>query len=36
MTESHGGRMVQPKTAVPGVGWLAYCTDTEGAPFDVM
>lgn len=36
MIEGHGGNVVQPKTAVPGVGWLAYCTDTEGNPFGIM
>ena len=31
-----GGRIVVPKMAVPGVGWLAYCKDTEGNIFGVM
>jgi predicted enzyme related to lactoylglutathione lyase len=30
-----GGQVVLPKMAVPGVGWLAYCTDTEGLIFGV-
>ena len=25
-----GGAVIVPKLAVPGVGWVAYCTDTEG------
>lgn len=31
-----GGKVVDPKHAVPGVGWLAYCTDTEGNEFGIM
>ncbi len=31
--EAHGGKVVVPKMAIPGVGWLAYCTDTEGNIF---
>jgi predicted enzyme related to lactoylglutathione lyase len=31
-----GGTVTRPKGAVPGVGWLAYCTDTEGNPFGMM
>ena len=31
-----GGRQVVPKMAVPGVGWTAYFTDTEGTVFGVM
>lgn len=32
----HGGKNVVPKMAIPGVGHLAYCTDTEGNVFGVM
>jgi hypothetical protein len=32
----HGGKTVMPKTAVPGVGYLAYCSDTEGNVFGMM
>jgi uncharacterized protein len=32
----HGGQNVVPKMAVPGVGWLAYCKDTEGNIFGTM
>ena len=31
-----GGAVVMPKMAVPGIGWLAYCTDTEGNTFGMM
>jgi predicted enzyme related to lactoylglutathione lyase len=31
-----GGKVVMPKMAVPGVGYLAYCTDTEGNSFGIM
>jgi predicted enzyme related to lactoylglutathione lyase len=31
-----GGEVVAPKMAVPGVGWLAYCRDTEGILFGLM
>ncbi len=34
--EAAGGRVTRPKQAVPGVGWLAYCVDTEGNPFGMM
>jgi predicted enzyme related to lactoylglutathione lyase len=31
-----GGEVVQPKSAVPGVGYMAYCRDTEGNIFGLM
>ena len=31
-----GGVIALPKMAVPGVGWLAYCKDTEGNIFGMM
>ena len=31
-----GGIVALPKMAVPGVGWLAYCKDTEGNIFGFM
>jgi predicted enzyme related to lactoylglutathione lyase len=34
--ESNGGKVLRPKLAVPGVGWLAYCQDTEGNTFGLM
>jgi len=34
--ESSGGSIVLPKMAIPGVGWLVYCKDTEGNIFGMM
>ncbi|MGW4488470.1 VOC family protein [Amycolatopsis sp. NPDC004368] len=31
-----GGTMALPKSPVPGVGWLAYCKDTEGNVFGML
>lgn len=31
-----GGKVVAPKQAIPGVGYLAYCADTEGNIFGMM
>ena len=36
LIEASGGTVVRPKMAVPGVGWMAYCKDTEGNTFGVM
>ncbi len=33
--EGHGGVIVLPKMAVPGVGWLAYFTDPDKNIFGV-
>lgn len=33
---SKGGQVAVPKQAVPGVGWLAYCKDTEDNLFGLM
>jgi predicted enzyme related to lactoylglutathione lyase len=32
----NGGKILRPKAAVAGVGWLAYCEDTEGNRFGLM
>jgi len=32
----HGGKNVVPKMAIPGVGHLAYCSDTEGNVFGLL
>ncbi|HEX8843870.1 MAG TPA: VOC family protein [Pyrinomonadaceae bacterium] len=32
----HGGRVVVPKMAIPGVGHLIYCQDTENNVFGIM
>ena len=31
-----GGKVLGPKTAVPNVGYMAYCKDTEGNIFGIM
>lgn len=31
-----GGAVAMPKMPIPGVGWLAYLTDTEGNTFGAM
>ena len=30
-----GGQVVVPKMAIPGIGWQAYCVDTEGNLFGI-
>jgi uncharacterized protein len=34
--QNAGGLVVQAKTQISGVGWLATCTDTEGNTFGLM
>ena len=34
--QSNGGSVAVPKMPIPGVGWLAYCKDTEGNIFGLM
>ena len=34
--QTEGGTVVVPKMAVPHVGWLAYCKDTEDNIFGIM
>lgn len=36
LVEAKGGKVIRPKGAVPGVGWLAYCEDTECNRFGLM
>lgn len=31
-----GGKVVTPKTAIPGIGYFSYCQDTEGNVFGIM
>ena len=31
-----GGKVVQPKMAIPGIGYLAICQDTEGILFGII
>ena len=33
---ANGGQIAVPKMAIPGVGWLVYCKDTEGNIFGMM
>jgi predicted enzyme related to lactoylglutathione lyase len=33
---TNGGSVIMPKTEIPGVGWHAYCKDTEGNLFGLM
>jgi predicted enzyme related to lactoylglutathione lyase len=32
----NSGTIMSPKMDIPGVGWLAYCKDTEGNTFGLM
>jgi predicted enzyme related to lactoylglutathione lyase len=32
----NGAQIALPKMAIPGVGWLVYCKDTEGNIFGMM
>jgi predicted enzyme related to lactoylglutathione lyase len=34
--ESGGGKAITPKMPIPGVGYMAYCKDTEGNVFGIM
>ncbi|MFQ6124624.1 MAG: VOC family protein [Candidatus Heimdallarchaeota archaeon] len=31
-----GGKVVRPKSTIPGVGYMAYCHDSEGNMFGLM
>ncbi len=31
-----GGKIVAPKQSIPGIGYFAYCQDTEGNTFGIM
>jgi len=33
---ANGGMIIQPRHAIPGVGYLAACQDTEGNVFGIM
>lgn len=33
---ANGGKVVMAKTTVPGVGYVAYCQDTEGNTFGII
>ena len=32
----NGGKVAVPRMPIPGMGWLAYCIDTEGHVFGMM
>ena len=32
----NGGKVIREKTAIPGMGYLAYCTDADGVLFGIM
>ena len=34
--EANGGTLAVPKMPLPGMGWFAYCKDTEGNIFGMM
>jgi len=34
--KAHGGKVIRPRMAVPGIGWMAYIKDTEGNIFGLM
>lgn len=34
--QAHGGEILVPRRPVPGVGWFAQCSDTEGNLFGLM
>ncbi len=34
--QAHGGTLVAPRMAIPGIGWLAYANDTEGNTFGIL
>lgn len=34
--EKHGGKVTNPKHAVMGAGWLAYCEDPDGNTFGII
>ena len=36
MAVDNGGQIALPKMPIPGMGWLAYCKDTEGNIFGMM
>jgi predicted enzyme related to lactoylglutathione lyase len=36
MIEDKGGKVLMPKTPIPGIGWFATCQDTEGNAFGII
>lgn len=36
LVQSNGGRIVEPKMAIPGIGWYATCAEPGGLMFGVI
>jgi uncharacterized protein len=36
MIQDKGGKVLMPKTPIPGIGWFATCQDTEGNIFGII
>ncbi|MHB9032788.1 MAG: VOC family protein [Anaerolineae bacterium] len=36
LVQASGGKILMPKRAIPGIGYMAYCEDTEGNVFGIM
>ena len=36
MIEDNGGKVLMPKTPIPGIGWFVTCQDTEGNTFGII
>lgn len=34
--EASGGAVAVPRTSIEGIGWIAYCTDTESNMFGLL
>ena len=34
--KDNGGKVLTPKTPIPGIGYFSYCQDTEGNVFGIM
>ncbi|MBC5809704.1 MAG: VOC family protein [Candidatus Eremiobacteraeota bacterium] len=34
--EANGGKMLTPKSAIPGMGWFCYAQTPDGMPFGMM
>jgi predicted enzyme related to lactoylglutathione lyase len=36
MVQEKGGKVLMPKSPIPGIGWFATCQDTEGNTFGII
>lgn len=36
LVQRNGGRVVEPKTAIPGIGWYATCAEPGGLMFGII